>query len=381
VVSGLLAVFVLLAGCGSSIRPLPAARHTQTNWVVRDSEAFEAIAFLNALTGDPLARPHYLADLRHFEPLITAEVKDALATLADFRDHTLHAHLSGFMMAFFLAGKAKTLDDLIALTAGPESIRQALKDYDRSLVEINIYYGDQGWKMFEETLPSLQTVFSFLREAGFADYWRAGHLDQIRQECARIQSAVRDRNIVPIIEAHLGFGLPSDQVTIYLVHYLWPYGHHLIGTSLATVPEDSDSGVVRTTVHELLHNPFNNTDPAFWEAANSLKEDPFLSEAFGARDPKYGYNNWPDYVAEDSVRALEQRIEEGLGLGPRWNWTEDGGMHVLARVLYALMEKQGFPQNGESYQDFIRRTVAEGTLAPGRAESLCCGGTRGRGPQ
>ena len=75
------------------------------------------------------------------------------------------------------------------------------------------------------------------------------------------------------------------------------------------------------------------------------------------------------------MRALEQRIEESLGLGQRWTWTEDGGMHVLARVLVALMEQQGFPQNGESYQDFIIRMVAEGTLAPGRAESLCCGGS------
>lgn len=374
-IAGLLAVSMLLAGCGLSIRPLPTARHTQTNWVVRDSEAFEAIAFLNALTGDPLARGHYLADLRHFELLMTAEVKDALAALANFRDQTLHAHLSGFLMSFFLAGNAETLDDLLALTADPDLIRKALQDYDRSLVEINVYYGDQGWQMFEQTVPSLRVVFQFLKDADFAGYWQGGNESQIQQEIDRIYAAVRDWNIVPVIEQHLGFGLPSDQVTIYLIHFLWPYGHHLIGTSLATVPEDSDVGVVRTTVHELLHNPFNNTDPAFWEAANAFKEDPFLSEAFAARDPKYGYNNWPDYVAEDSVRALEQRIEESLGLGQRWTWTEDGGMHVLARVLVALMEQQDFPQNGESYQDFIIRMVAEGTLAPGRAESLCCGGS------
>ncbi len=48
------AVFLLLAilaltSCGASVRPLPTARHSDTQWIVRDSLAFEAIAFVNAL--------------------------------------------------------------------------------------------------------------------------------------------------------------------------------------------------------------------------------------------------------------------------------------------------------------------------------------------
>lgn len=359
-----------LTSCSAAVRPLPTTRHAETQWIVRDSIVFEAIAFLNALSGDPLVGAHYLADTRHFQPMLTAEVEQALADLAIFRQEKRHGNLSGFLLPFFLAGKVESLDDLIALSEDPAPIRKALQAYDRSLVEINVYYGDPGWKLFEETLPSLQTVFRFLKEADFAGYWQSQHRADVGEEIRRIEAAVSGQNIIPAVEARLGFGLPSDQVAIYLVHFLWPYGHHLIGTSFATIPEDSDEGVIRTTIHELLHNPFNNTDPDFWNAINTLKEDPFLSQVFAQRDPKYGYNNWPDYVAEDSVRALEQHIEEDLGLGKRWNWNEDGGMHALSAVLCELMEQQGFPQQSESYQDFVIRMVKEGKLAVGETESL-----------
>lgn len=354
----------LLTSCNPPIRPLPTARHTQTKWVVQTSLPFEAIAFLNALTHDPLVTPHYPTAIRHFQAMFTPEVEQALSDLTTFRDETLHAHLSGFLFPFFLAGEAKTLDDMIALTENPEPIREALQAYDDSFVEINVYYGEQGWKWFEETLPDLKVLFEFLRDADFAEYWATNFQADVQIEQARIEAAVAGYNIIPEIETVLGFGLPDDQVTIYLVHFLWPYGHHLIGTSFATVPEDTDTGVIRSTIHELLHNPFNNTDPAFWNAINILKEDPTIKEIYDGRDPKFGYNNWGDYVAEDSVRALEQGIEQNMGMGNRWRWSEDGGMHALAGVLFELMAQEGFPKEGEGYQAFIMRMAEEGKLSP-----------------
>jgi hypothetical protein len=360
---------VLFVGCGADVRPLPAARHTETTWNLRTSEALEAIAFLNALTGDPLAAPHYAAELRHFRATMTPEVEAALEQLAAFREETLRAHLSGFLMPFFLAGGAQSVADLRVLTADPQPIRVALQAYDASQVEINVYYGDEGWRMFEEIAPNLAVVFEFLEKAGFASYWAADKQQQVEQAAARMAAVVQGYNILPVIEQHLGFGLPSDQVTIFVIDFLWPYGHHLVGTSLATVPEDSGDSVLHTTIHELLHNPFNNTDPAFWKAADALKADPYLEGAFAARDPKFGYNRWPEYVAENAVRALEQRIGEDLGLGPRWTWREDGGMHTLACVLYTAMREEGFPRQEEGFQDFLRRTVAEDLLAAGHVEA------------
>lgn len=353
-----------LTACNAPVRPLPAARHTRTEWLVQTSLPFEAIAFLNALTHDPLVTPRYPTAIRHFQAMYTPEVEQALSDLTTFRDETLHAHLSGFLFPFFLAGEAETLDDLIALTENPDPIKAALQAYDDSYVEINVYYGEQGWKWFEETLPSLKVVFEFLRDTDFAGYWETNFQANVQKEQTRVEGAVAGYNIVPEIEANLGFGLPSDQVTIYLVHFLWPYGHHLIGTSFATVPEDTNTGVIRSTVHELLHNPFNNTDPAFWKAINTLQDDPVISEIYEGRNQQYGYNNWGDYVAEDSVRALEQGIEMKLNLGRRWNWAEDGGMHTLAEVLFELMAQEGFPKEGEGYQAFILRMANEGKLSP-----------------
>jgi hypothetical protein len=116
--------------------------------------------------------------------------------------------------------------------------------------------------------------------------------------------------------------------------------------------------------------PTARHDDTRWIVRESLVFEAiaFLNALSG--DPKFGYNNWPDYAAEDSVRALEQLIQEDIGLGKRWTWREDGGMQALAVVLYELMKQEGFPQNGEGYQDFVIRMVKEGKLAPGKTEAL-----------
>lgn len=224
-----------LAGCGPAVRPLPSLRHSQTEWRIRDSLAYEAIAFLNALTHDRLVGDHYRTATRPFETQFTGEVQQARDPLASFREQKLQRNLSGFLYPYFPAAEAETLADLIRLVDDPEPMRTAWKAYDQSQVEINVYFADTAWSLFQETLPHLQ---------------------------------------------------------------------------------------------------------------------------------------WDDYGAEDSVRALEQSIEVSLGLEPRWRWTEAGGMHALGAVLYSLMQVLGFPQNEESYQDFIIRMVAEGQLVAGKTEAL-----------
>jgi hypothetical protein len=103
--------------------------------------------------------------------------------------------------------------------------------------------------------------------------------------------------------------------------------------------------------------------PAWPSSSNSWRK-----RVLRQRTP-HGYNRWPEYVAENAVRALEQRIGEDLGLGPRWTWREDGGMHTLACVLYTAMREEGFPRQEEGFQDFLRRTVAEDLLAAGHVEA------------
>lgn len=358
----LIGICVLLTtACASpQVRPLPAARHTATRWTVQAALPLEALAFINTLTDDPLIGSHYAAERGCFALSAHPEAAAAAGRLAEFRRKSLGSNLSGLLYPWFMAGQPRTLADLIQLAERPESLRQALKDYDASGVEMNVYYHDDGWQLIQQALPDVKILLTFLQESGFEAYWQEVIAPRLEADLARVRDEVQVYNIVPEIEAVIGFGLPSDEVVVSLVYFEWPYGHHIVGTHFATIPEDR--GVIRSTVHELLHNPFNNTDPAFWQAANSLKQTPAIWGAFEGRDPKYGYNNWPYYVAEDSVRALEQIIEVELGLGERWTWREDGGMHHLADILYRTMQAEGFPQGGESYQTFFIRMVRTGTL-------------------
>ena len=354
-------VALLTVSCASpQVRPLPTARHAETSWVVQASPPLDALAFINTLTADPLVGGHYAAARERFAFDTHPEAAQAAQRLAEFRSEDLGSNLSGFLYPWFMAGTPRTLDDLIRLADKPEIMRQALRDYDASGVEMNVYYHDDGWKLLQRALPDVKALLVFLKESGFETYWQEEVSPRLQADLDHVRVEVQGYNIVREIEAAVGFGLPSDEVVVSLVYFEWPYGHHILGTHFATTPEDK--GILRSTVHELLHHPFNNTDPAFWQAANTLKNDPTIWGAFDRRDPKYGYNDWPYYVAEDSVRALEQSIEAKLGLGERWSWREDGGMHRLAAAIYRTMQEEDFRQGGESYQAFFIRVVRAGKL-------------------
>ncbi len=363
----LLASSALLAGCTAltqAFPTLPPPSHAQTHWNIETSLAFEAIGFLNALTGDPLSTPYYTADVQRFKRALSPQALQSLDHLAEFRDNTLHSNLSGFYSLYFSAVHASSLDDLIALCENPDSIRRALLQIDASGQSAGTYYSPVEWDLFKGTLGDLRVALTALRDAGFSMYWEQDVLPQLRTRAAALETVTNRYNIIPLIERYLGFALPSGDITIYLVEFIRPYGHHVAGTQLITQPDIDDAQVVRTAIHEMMHPPFDARDSRVLQAIQAIGDDAFIKRAFDTRDPKYGYNDWDYYVNEDSVRALEQLISEKVGLGrpleSRWGPAEDGGMHALSVVLYTLMKEQKFPRNGEAYGAFLIRMVEDG---------------------
>lgn len=79
-------------------------------------------------------------------------------------------------------------------------------------------------------------------------------------------------------------------------------------------PLDTIAGVLRLVHDELLHDPCYTYDPEFWKSMGSVARDRFVWDAYGSRDPKFGYSNPDYYVVENSVRALEQIASERLGV-------------------------------------------------------------------
>ncbi len=375
----LLALFLLgslITACNVLAQPvptLPAPSHTTTRWNVQTSLAFEALGFLNALTGDPLVASHYQVEIDRFKSRFSPDALAALDHLAAFRQDTIHSNLSGFFGIYFSTVHANTLDDLIALCEHPDSIRDALIEIDDSGNYAGTYYNSVEWDLFKGTLQDLKVIFIALRDAGFETYWEKGVLPRLRTRATEMQKALQHYDIIPVIEEYLGFALPDDQITVYLVNFVRPYGHHIVGTQFITEPDVDNAIVVQTAIHEMMHPPFNDKDPQITQAIDAMRQDAFIKRAFDSRDPKFGYNNWTYYVNEDSVRALEQLISEKFGvarpLQSRWGADEDGGMHELSVVLYTLMKQEQFPQNGEGYGSFMIRMVEEGQFTAAASQS------------
>lgn len=75
------------------------------------------------------------------------------------------------------------------------------------------------------------------------------------------------------------------------------------------------------------------------------------------------------YAEEDAAQALDQFLNTQLGCNtrgdPATRWTAaDGGMHVLALLLYDTMRRGGFDPATGSYADFLARALSDRNIWP-----------------
>ena len=126
--------------------------------------------------------------------------------------------------------------------------------------------------------------------------------------------------------------------------------------------------VLNIAVHELLHPPWPPGHPVK-DSLDALAGDPFLAARFARRNPVAGYNTRDRYAEEDAAQALDQFLNTRLGRNsrgdPATRWTTaDGGMHVLARLLYDTLQSGGFRPQGRQLRRFPRpRTLGPTHLA------------------
>ena len=90
-------------------------------------------------------------------------------------------------------------------------------------------------------------------------------------------------------------------------------------------------------------------------------------------NPSFGYNSLEGFTEEDCVQALDQIINEKLGIAidakVRWKQSDDG-MHVLAIALYTLMKEQNFGNSGENFRDFLIGNIENGKLLNSNIEKI-----------
>ncbi|MGA9997650.1 MAG: hypothetical protein WBP93_19705 [Pyrinomonadaceae bacterium] len=340
--------------------------HTRTDWRVAPSFKFDALCFLNVLTGDPFYVRYYKDEYTNFASQLTPSARAALAHLKRKIKDENKGIISAFFCLYFSATDDQTLDDMLRTLDNSERMKNSLKQ--------TVYYNKEGWKLYESVRGDLKTLFLFLKEIGFADYWKQNLLPKVQQNISTFEKRLVDYNVVTEVEGLLGFALPSDTITIYMLYFAQPHGIRITGARFIADRSYPFTVVLQNALHEMMHPPYDLAhDGELRDALNSLKSDPFLMDKIQHHNPSFGYNSFDSFIEEDCVRALDQVASERLNVGreARRRWKdEDDGMHVFAVALYSVMRQENFSRSHEPFRDFLVRMIKTGKLSAGKTKLI-----------
>lgn len=332
--------------------------HSSTRWKLIPSFTFDALCWLNVLTGDPFYVRYYPQDYEAFKERLTSDAMQALSGLkTKVKDQGYI--ISALFCLYFSATNDQTLADLLNTVEDSSNMHEVLKQ--------SPYYDEKEWQCYESIRPELKTLLLFLQEIGFDDYWQSTILPRIEQRISVLQEELASFNVIVEDEALLGFSLPSDEITVYVLYYVQPHGIRILGMRFITDVSYSPIIQVRSAVHEMFHPPYDGQSVQVQACISELEEDAFLMEAFVNHNPDYGYNTLKGLIEEGCVRALDQLVNEKMGIAKdareRWR-TDDEGMHVFAACLYATMKEEDYNHRGEVFETFFARMVRS-KLKPG----------------
>ncbi len=339
--------------------------HQTTDWRALPSFKFDTLCFLNALTGDPFYVKYYKGEYARFQPQLTPAARNALANLKRRIKHDNKGIISAFLCSYFSATNDETLDDLLKTLDDTGAMQNVLRQTP--------YYSEVGWREFKAAGADLKTVFLFLKDIRFEDYWRENVLPKVRLKIAAMEKELPKYNVVAEVEKHLGYALPSNQITVYMLYYSQPHGIRITGTRFLTDIAWPLPILVRNAIHEMMHPPYDwQRDGELRKIVAALKADAFLMDKVKNHNPDFGYNSFESYIEENCIRALDQIISERLGIAlePRKRWRyEDDGMHVFAVALYSLLKQENYNARAEKFRDFLIRMIRSDKLAAGKIQS------------
>ena len=157
-ISALLLIFL---GYALGLAPLHRTQqqvrlHYETDWQIEPSFKYDALCFLNVLTGDPFYLKHYGEDYKEFKSLLTKSAKRALSNLEKEIKDKAKSIISAVLCLYFSAVDVVDLDGLL----------KTLDDY--GLMQENLknspYYTPTGWQLFLSIREDLRTLFLFLKD-------------------------------------------------------------------------------------------------------------------------------------------------------------------------------------------------------------------------
>jgi hypothetical protein len=338
--------------------------HDQTQWELRPSVAYDALCLFNTLAGDPYYLGFYQQEFDRYNARMQPAERQAFQQIHQVLKVRQHRVVSSFLVLYFSAGNPETIQDLQKILDHPDGLKAELKKTP--------YYSEAGWRVFLEIRPQVHNALAALERIEFPADWEREVRPRIQKRIDTMSAELSPRNIVPAVERAVGRELASDRIPVYLLEYSKPMEMRITGARFLTHESYPFDVVLRNAVHEMLHPPYTAADAGrVQKVLDLLKTDKYLMDKVQNHDKSLGYTNLPDYVEEDSVQALEQRITASMGstrdLRQYWR-QQDGGIHVLAVALYTLMEENPFQAKDERFTDFLVRMAESGKLAPGETE-------------
>jgi hypothetical protein len=364
----LLSAAALAAGCAHAPSPSNSKAipmHETTEWQIEPSLKYDALCFANVLTGDPFYLDYYQTEYDRFKPKITPEARLALTDLKRKVKDEHKGIVSAFLCLYFSATEDTSLGEMLATVEHSGKMQRALQKTP--------YYDPEEWRVYESVRGDLKTILTFLQAAGFEDYWKEAIRPKVELKITQIENDLPRYNVIAQDELLLGFTLPSNRITVYMLYYSQPHGIRVTGTRFLTDAAWPFTILVRNAAHEMMHPPYHPAqDRELAETLELLKSDPFLMDKVKNHNPSFGYNSFEGYLEEDCVQALDQISGERLGIAkePHQRWKDsDDGMHVFAVALYSVMKQEGYNQKGELFRDFLVRMIRNGKLGPGRIKA------------
>ena len=332
-----------------------------TNWKIEPSFKYDALCFINILTGDPFYLKYYQKEYDKFKPLIIPEAKASLKNIKETLKDKNGRIVSAYLCLYFSAVEDSTLDQMLSTL---DDTRKLKTNFERTP-----YHDEESWKLFMSVNGDLKVVFKFLKAINFDDYWRKNILPIVQKKIDEVKPDLPKYNVIKEDEEFLGFKLPSDEITVYMLYYSQPHGIKITGTRFLTDVAWPFKIVIRTAVHEMMHPPYDvNHNKKLSDAIESLRRDDFLMDKVKNHNPSFGYNTLEGLVEEDCVQALDEMINEKFGIAwdahERWKINDDG-IHVFAVALYQVMKEENYNSKHEVFADFLVRMIDSGKLAAG----------------
>lgn len=332
---------------------------SKTRWKVRASEGFDAISFLGPLSGTQMYLDYYAREAEDFAPALPAPVRE------DIRNLWNQATADGFGLLgpnldvlFSANGNDATLTTLLtALKAREQLIRPTYA--------ASPYWNEKDWAWFDAAAPRLETIFTAMRDAGFAAF-RERNAAGLESRIGEVQRGLEDYDVIKWQEKLTGRSF-EPTIEIVLLQFSKPHGIKVQGQTFLQASDYDIATTVRIAAHEMMHPPFPMEGAAARAALAVLARDPLITKIVREHNPAWGYTTLDGMLNEDMVQALDQLISEALGVArnpaDRWRKSDDG-MHVLAGGLYGLLRQDKWIETGGSIETWLAEAARRGRLAP-----------------